>query len=245
MFDRILLFITLTVIGLTFIKALYLDIKSRKIPLNTWKPAIYIGLPLSVIYTIYYNYLNGFSLTTVVNIIFIGIFLCIIFICNYKNIFGGADAIQLYIIIISNGLIFGFSSLILLIQLMVVLSIGMFIIIFLLNIINKNYKGLDMENWWILLCGEKVHPEQIPQKHGLVMEKVIWDGKSMYIQSKFENKNLKSTKYFSDRYPVLSGLEYDNYKLYGKKIWIMYVFPLIVIISLSYFISVFLQYLFI
>lgn len=89
--------VSATAIMITLIYASYLDIKYRRIPFKTWKPAIAVGVPCAAL--TYWHMATLSPIIAVVYIIMTALF-CVAFyaISIYLQAFGGADAWALILI---------------------------------------------------------------------------------------------------------------------------------------------------
>jgi hypothetical protein len=108
MIDYTILYITIfLIISITLIKASISDLKSRKIPINSWKYAVYIALPLSFIPLInkiwdgIINITNPIQTIWIIYPLFIIGLLFIISTYTKSVHIGGADFIAITIVLLT------------------------------------------------------------------------------------------------------------------------------------------------
>lgn len=229
----------------SLLPACYTDLKTRKVPVWIWYPGVYVAIPLSIIlFTLKIFYWE----IPIENVfLYVGSALLLVIlalVAGYINVFGGADAIAFCLVVLTSFYyvdpinmrhpMFIFPFLINLI----VCSIVVVMIIFLKNMISRNYRYI--KNPLFLFCTTTVRPKDLEGSHYIVMEDVKdIEGNTRRSFVNFPMRMTEAMEYY--RSSVITS-DPERYNLYKRldRVLVMYLVPMVIPITAAYIITIFL-----
>lgn len=222
------------------------DYRTRKVPIKTWRVAVFVGIPFSTL--LFLMKIVSGQIIFERSYVFIGsavLFVLISMALGYMGVFGGADSIAMSIVALTSFYI-GYPDTFLLryTTILIVVCVLIPVLVFIKNIITRAYTTLDRGHLWFLFFGTMMPVEKFNTYHGIVLEDVnlYEDGD---IETVFRNINLRAME--TDEYYTTTNIYNDRslYSIYARvdKVWVMWILPFVIPITVAYVLTI-LSYLF-
>jgi len=233
MFDIVGIIIIVCVL-ISLIPASISDYRTRTVPVSLWKPAAYVSVPLSfVVFGI--NVFTGVVPFDQVGILVIAALatIAIAIFFGMINVFGGADSIAISIIALTTfGM--GVSYIIGFLINMAIICVAIVVGVFVLNMVDRALDDID-GRWYLMFIARRLPITSFGSYHGILLEEVWEDGDVV------NRSFVRPPSRFVGNERTTSDIAKDDelMRIYGyaEKIWVMYIIPFIIPITISYIVT--------